>query len=757
MFQLTLSTIYMNKIFLKVSYILCLVSCVLISFNSYSQKQSKDITLDDIWTNHTFSPKSPLEIQSMKDGEYYCILEEGTINEYSYKTGEKIKTILNEESLIPENDNSKNLQINKSKNLIIESYEFSPNESKILITTNSNKIYRHSETADFYVWDINKQTLIPLSSKENQRLATFSPDNDHIAFVCDNNLFMKDLATDSETQITNDGKQGSIINGSTDWVYEEELGLNKAFEWSPDGKKLAYYRFDESNVKEYSFPVYGELYPVDYKYKYPKAGENNSVVNIYIYDLSSNVSKKVELLPTPDSQLPTDFYLPRIKWTESENILSIQRLNRHQNKLEILLADAVTGNSRIIYTEENKYYIEITDNLTFLKNNRQFLITSERNGYNHIYLFDMNGTLITQVTKGKWDVDELKEIDEKNKTIYYTSSESSPLERDIYSIKLNGEGQKKLSANKGTNNAEFSTNFKYYIQSFSNANTPPYFSVNTNDGKELRVLEHNSALKDKMVEYGFTKKEFFTFKTSEGTELNGWMIRPPDFNPAKKYPVLMEVYGGPASQTVLNKWGSSDFVWYQILAKKGYIIASVDNRGSGNRGEEFRKCTYLQLGKFESDDQIEAAKYFGSLPYIDAARIGIWGWSYGGFMSSLCITKGADYFKTAVAVAPVTNWRYYDNIYTERFMRTPEENKQEYDDNSPSKFAKNLKGNFLIIHGLADDNVHFQNSAEFVMALLKENKQFDTFFYPNKNHFINGANTRLNLYTKMTDYILKNL
>ena len=742
------SVYYMKKFSFKLACVLFLVSFILLGFNSYSQKLYKEITLEDIWTNFTFQPRSPQDIRSMKDGEHYCVLEDGMINQYSYKTGAKIKTILKEESLIPER---------KIVGITIDNYEFSHDESKILITTNPKKIYRHSETAVFYIWDINKQKLISLSDKEHQRLATFSPDNVHLAFVCDNNLFIKDISTGAEEQVTNDGMQGSIINGATDWVYEEELGLVKAFEWSPDGKKIAYYRFDETNVREFSFPEYGELYPVSYKYKYPKAGESNSLVNILMYDMASRTSKKIELLPTPNSQTPNDFYLPRIKWTANPSFLSVLRLNRHQNMLEMLLVDATSLASKIIYTEENKYYLNVPENYVFFKDNKSFLITSERDGYFHIYNIDLNGKIIDQVTKGKWDVDDFKGYDEKNKLVYYTSSESSPLCRDIYSIKLNGDGKKKLTAGKGNYGSEFSSNYKYYIQSFSDANTPAVFSVNTADGKQLRVIEDNADLKEKMNVYGFSKKEFFTFKTSEGIELNGWMIKPADFDPSKKYPVLMDVYGGPASQTVLDRWGGNDYIWNQMLAKKGYIIASVDNRGTGSRGEEFRKCTYLQLGKLESDDQIESAKYLGSLPYVDASRIGIWGWSYGGFMSSLCITKGADYFKTAVAVAPVTNWRNYDNIYTERFMRIPQENQQGYDDNSPVKYAKNLKGKLLLIHGLADDNVHFQNSAEFVMALIKENKQFDTFFYPNKNHFINGANTRLNLYTKLTDFILKNL
>ena len=723
---------------------------LLFSLYVYPQNNSKQITLEDIWKNYTFSQKSPREITSMKDGEHYCVLEDGSVNMYSYKTGEKMKTIFDESTFNDEINKSPNHQITKSPSLNLDSYDFSPDESKILITTNTQMIYRYSFTASFYIWDIKLEKLIPLSDKKLQRLATFSPDGSKIAFVFENNIYIKNIKSGIEEQITTDGKDGSIINGSTDWVYGEELDIIKAFEWSPDGTKLAYYHCDETNVPEYSFPVYGELYPENYKYKYPKSGENNSVIQIYVYDLNGKSAKIMDIGNN------TDIYIPRIKWTPNAS-LSILRLNRMQNKLEILLADAATAASKVIYTEENKYYINITDNLTFLKNNKGFLLTSESSGYNHIYFFDMNGKLINAVTNGNWDVDDFLGIDEKNDIVFYTSSEQSPLERDVYSIKLNGESKKKLSSQKGTNKAEFSSTFKYFILTHSDANTPLSTSVCRNDGKELRMLESNFGLIQKMKDYNFSKKELFSFKTSDGTELNGWMIKPVDFNSNLKYPVLMDVYGGPASQTVRDAWGGSDYVWDQMLAQKGYISVSVDNRGTGSRGEEFRKCTYLQLGRFETDDQIEAAKYIASLPYVDAKRIGIWGWSYGGFMTTLCLTKGSDYFKTGIAVAPVTNWRYYDNIYTERFMRTPQENQMGYDDNSPVKYADRLKGKLLIIHGLADDNVHFQNSAEFISALIKDNKQFETFLYPNKNHFLNGGTTRLHLYTMMTNYIFKNL
>jgi len=569
--------------------------------------------------------------------------------------------------------------------------------------------------------------------------------------MLDNNMFIKNLENGNEQQITTDGLYNNIINGTTDWVYEEEFSFTKGFFWSPDGSKIAFYRFDESNVKEYQMTMWGDLYPEHYKYKYPTAGEDNSIIKILAYDLATK--QTIEM----DIGEDTDIYIPRIKWTKNSKKLSIQWMNRLQNELKILLADVTTGKTKIIYHETNKYYIDITDNLTFLEDNEHFIITSEQDGYNHIYLYDMEGNLNKQLTKGKWDVTEFIGVDEKKGLVYFISAETTPLNRELYVVKLNGSGKKKLSEKDGNNRVQFSKQFKYFINTYTNANTPANITVNSAKGDELRVLKDNLKLIETTEEYKFSPKEFFTFYTSEGVELNGWMIKPPDFDPAKKYPVLMYVYGGPGSQTVRNSWGGGN-LWYQMLASKGIIIASVDNRGTGARGEEFKKMTYLQLGKYETIDQIEAAKYLISLGYVDRERIGIWGWSYGGYMSALCMTKGADYFSTGIAVATVTNWRYYDNIYTERFMRTPQENPDGYDDNSPINHVEKLKGNFLIIHGTADDNVHVQNSIELVTALVNADKQFEMQFYPNSNHGIyTGRNTTMHLYTRLTNFILENL
>ncbi len=494
------------------------------------------------------------------------------------------------------------------------------------------------------------------------------------------------------------------------------------------------------------------LYPAEYRYKYPKAGEKNSIVSIHIYQLENQESKEVEIGNQKDQ------YIPRIRWTADPNILCVLRMNRHQNKLDYLLAEASSGKARLLMTEEDKYYIDIEkEQLTFLANGKQFINVSERDGFNHIYLYDMNGKVLKQITKGAWEVSDIYGIDQKKGWIYYQSTEPSPSHRDVYAIGLNGNGKRKISTVNGTNSASFSSDFSYYILSNSNSKSPLFVSLHGSDGKLIRVLEDNAKAKIRIAEYQLSPTEFFRFTTSEGVSLNGYMIKPANFDPNKKYPVFMYVYGGPGSQNVADSWGSGRNMWFNYLAQKGYIIACVDNRGTGARGAEFKKMTYLNLGKYETIDQIEAAKWFAKQPYVDGNRIGIWGWSYGGYMSSLCITKGADVFKMAIAVAPVTTWRYYDSIYTERYLRTPQENAQGYDENSPINFADKLRGKFLLIHGTADDNVHFQNSVMFSEALIQANKDFEQAYYPNKNHGIAGGNTTLQLYRKMTDFILNNL
>jgi dipeptidyl-peptidase-4 len=699
------------------------------------------ITQEDIWVKYTFRQAFPDGYNAMNDGLRYTELEGSDVQDlvtYEIKSGKKVDILVK----------GADVKFN-GKTIPLAGYKFSPDESKIILSKESDQIYRRSSKALNYIFDIKTKTLTELSPNGKQMFPTFSKDSKKVAFVRDNNLFYKNLESGEEVQVTNDGANNKIKNGWADWVYEEEFSRANYFDWSADGKYLAFIRWDETNVKEYSMDLYnGGLYPEDVTFKYPKAGEDNSIVSVHIYDVAS---KKTV---TADIGTEKDIYIPRITWTADAN-LCIQRMNRLQNKIELLFANASDGRSKVILTEEAKTYIDITDNLTFLSGNKGFIWSSEMDEFNHLYYYDMNGKLVNQITKGNWDVIEFKGFDEKTSTLFFTSTEHGAINRDLCSVKLNGSGKKLLSTSEGTTDADFTNGFKYYVSSYSNANTPTVFELHTADGKLVKVLEDNKALIDKMKPYNLSKKEFFTFKTSEGIELNGWMIKPQNFDANKKYPVYMTAYNGPGSNMVNNSFSAS--LWDQLLAQEGYMVVCVDGRGTLGRGRQFKHCTYLQLGKLETIDQIEAAKYLGTLPYVDKSRIGFQGWSYGGYMASLLISKGADYFKAAIAVAPVTNWKYYDNIYTERFLRKPADNKSGYEDNSPVNFVKQIKGKFLLVHGAADDNVHYQNSMEMAKALVMYNIPFEFMTYPNKNHGIHGGYTRLHLYNKILNFVKQNL
>ncbi|HPA31454.1 MAG TPA: DPP IV N-terminal domain-containing protein, partial [Bacteroidia bacterium] len=553
----------------------------------------------------------------------------------------------------------------------------------------------------------------------------------------------------SEKMVTNDGKKNFIINGALDWVYEEEFSFSQGYQWSNDGKYLAYYRFDESNVKEFTLTYYDSLYPKEEKYKYPKAGEENSVVDIYVYDLSSGRSVRMQ---TGDEK---DQYIPRIKWTEKVGQLCVLRMNRHQNNLDYLLCNAVSGKTTLLMNENSNTFIEITDNLVFLNNGTQFIYSSDKSGYNQIYLRSLSDGSEKMLTNGG-DVITFYGYDEKTKNCFYQVADPTPMERVVYSVDLN-QKKKLLSPANGTASASFSSNFKYSVITHSTIDKPYICYVQDSRGKKIRVLENNERVVKNLESYTISKPEFFKFTNSENISLNAWMITPPGFkaNENKKYPVIVYLYGGPGRQTVLNQWGGTNFLWHQMLAQNGFIVVSVDNRGTPGRGKEFANSIYKNMGHYETIDQIEFAKYLRTLSYVDSTRIGVHGWSYGGYLTSLLMTKGADYFKTGVAVAPVINWRYYDSIYTERYLSLPAENPKGYDDNSPVFFADKLKGKYLLIHGLTDDNVHFQNSAEMVIALVKNKKQFDTFYYPNQAHGI--SQSRGHLYEMMTEYFKKNL
>lgn len=709
----------------------------------YAQKGSKLITLEDLYKNNTFSMKSVPGFNGMKDGLHFTKVDTKdqvqSINIYSLETGKLVRPVLNNKDLTA-----------GGKKLEIGNYTFSEDETKLLIFTEPKHIYRHSAFYKVHVYDIKTQKLELIDTGKIMH-ASFSPDGSKVAFMQNNNLYCKDLKTGQRIAITTDGKWNHIINGNCDWVYEEEFSFTKAFQWSPDGKHIAYYRFDESKVPEFSMHIYNGLYPENYTYKYPKAGEVSSVVEIRIHNLATKATV------TANTGKETDQYIPRIKWTKKNNELCVYVLNRLQNELQLLLADAGTGFSQVIYTEKNKYYIDINDNIEFLPDGHSFIFTTERNKYTHLYHWDWKSRVLKELTPGKFDIDEIVGIDAKRKKVYYTAAEKSPMERKLYSINWNGSGKKVLTTEDGTHAITSVEGYSFFLDKYSRLNEPPIYYLRNNDGKVVRTLEDNVAFTLKMQDYALGKVTLTTFKGAYGDDLNAWMMTPPDFDKNKKYPVLMFQYSGPASQQVRDMYPLGNYFWHQMLAQKGYIVVCADGTGTGMRGEEFRKKTYLQLGKMESDDQIAVAKELGKLPYVDKDRIGIWGWSYGGFMSSTALFKGEGVFKMAIAVAPVTNWRYYNNIYTERYMRTPQENPDGYDNNAPEKMAKNMQGKFLLIHGTADDNVHFQNAAVLTEQLIQANKEFESEYYPDKAHGISGGNSRYHLYNRMTNFILNNL
>ena len=712
--------------------IITLLLALFVASTSFAQQS---ITLEDIWVKGTFRGKGIAGIRSMNDGKHYCILTQNAIEKYDYAKASKVGEVVNFSEL--------------DLNGYVVDYQFSADESKVLLILNPEMIYRHSYLANVFVYDIASKKLTSVA-EQKIRLAELSPNSQKVAYVQDNNIFIFDIASMQTKQITTDGEYNHIINGTTDWVYEEEFAITKGFFWSNDSEKIAYYKFDESKVKQFSMTIYGDLYPMEYVYKYPKAGEDNSVVEIFVYDLKSDKTNHI------DMGLNKDIYLPRLQWTPNDEVF-IHKLNRHQNQYELFIASTNDFKPKKIYEERNQYYIEQVEDVVFLNDKKHFILKSERNGYMNLYKIGIYDRQIDPITQEKYDIDQICYINPKTEEIFYTAAQSEAYNRELLVVDKK-KNIKKLSGETGTYSADFSANGEYYISTFSNTDTPVQYTINNNKGKVLIVLEDNKEQKEVLAQYGAERKEFGKFKTSQGHELNYWVIKPANMEAGKKYPLLFYVYGGPGSQEVLNSQSRfSDYMWFRMLAQKGYVVACVDGRGTGMRGEEFKKCTYMELGKYETEDQIEAAKYFGSLDYIDKERIGIFGWSYGGYMSTLCITKGADYFKTAIAVAPVTTWRYYDNVYTERFMRTPQENPSGYDDNSPINHVEKLKGNYLLVHGTADDNVHFQNAVDLMTALIKANKQFEQFSYPNKNHSIYGGNTRYHLYTLMTDFILRKL
>ena len=727
---------------------ICMLTVATIS-NSWGQSQ--ELTLEDIYQRGLFSQNNILGINWMDNGRYYTsqVQDENDyyqhILKYDITTGEVVDTLVNGRKLVAEGE---------PYALVYGQYSLSPDETKVLVATEYEPIYRRSTRAYYYVYNTTNDSFLKLAEGGKQSYATFSPDGSKVAFTRDNNLFYVTLSDGSLTQVTYDGEQNELIHGSTDWVYEEEFSITKAFFWSPEGDKLAYLSFNEAEVPEYNMQVWNGLYPEDYRFKYPKAGEVNSAVSVSVYHLADQQTIPIKL------GSETDVYLPRMQWTIDNNLLSVVRLNRLQNKLEIIHANAQSGTTEVVLTEASSTYVDLdyNDHLVYLENGEHFVRTSEEDGYKHIYLHSMDGSLERQITQGNWEVSEFLGVDEDKNLVYYLSTEVSPLQRHLYTINLNGKQKKRLTEQPGTHSITLNSDYSYYIDRHSSSQSPLTVSLRKAPrGRQIKVLEDNSELREELASYRMGIKEYLTVPIDDTLALNAYLVKPADFDPTQTYPLLMFVYGGPGSQLVKDSWLSGYEPWFHYLADKGYLVACVDNRGTGGRGKDFRTVTYKNLGKYEVEDQIASAKYFANQPYVNPDRVGIWGWSYGGYMTLLSMLLGNDVFDAGVAVAPVTSWRLYDTIYTERYLQTPQLNPEGYDRYSPLTYADRLEGDLLLIHGTGDDNVHFQNAVEMQNAFIEANKSFESFYYPNRNHGINGGNTRLHLFSMITEFIQENL
>lgn len=734
----------------KISITLLLCLCVLAGF----AQGGKSLDLKEV-VSGKFTPRNIYGVIPIPgDGEHYSQMNaEGTqIIKYSFKTGKQVEVLFDAAT-------ARECTFKQ-----FDSYSFSPDGSKLLIATETTPVYRHSYTAVHYIYSLKRNlegkinnVVEKLSDGGPQQVPVFSPDGNLVAFVRDNNIFLvKLLYGNSESQVTEDGKRNEVLNGIPDWVYEEEFSFNRALEFSADSQMLAYIRFNEREVPSYSFPLFAgeaprlssfEKYPGAYTYKYPKTGEVNSKVSVHTFDIKSKVTRKINV------PLDADGYIPRIRFTKDPDKLAVMTLNRHQNRFELYFANPRSTVAKLALRDESDTYIaeSVFDNIVFYPDNFSFV--SEKSGYSHLYWYSMGGNLLRQVTSGTYEVKEFIGYDDTEGSFYFSSNEESPLRTAIYKIDRKGK-KSKLSTQTGTNSAQFSTSLKYFLNRYSSVDTPTLITLNDNTGKTLATLVDNEALKQQIAQYDMPRKEFFSFQTSEGVTLNGWMMKPTDFSAGRKYPVLMYQYSGPGSQQVVDRFGIS---WETYMASQGYIVVCVDGRGTGGRGAEFTKCTYLNLGVKEAKDQVETALYLGSQPYVDKNRIGIWGWSFGGYMTLMSMSEGRPVFKAGAAVAAVTDWNYYDTVYGERFMRTPKENAEGYKATSAFDRADKLHGNLLLVHGMADDNVHFQNCAEYAEHLVQLGKQFDMQVYTNRNHSIYGGNTRLHLYTRLTNFFKKNL
>lgn len=721
------------------------ISVIIVIFYSLIIGQGKQLTVDEIYTNSKLYSPMISRVLWFSEGEKFSFMkpekEKGVMSifQHDVKTGEEALLVSGADLISPGSD----------EQITIHNYAWSPNEKFILFT--GVLPARSLKTGGtFYIYDIEqKKITIEIDSEEEQVSAQFSPDGNKIGFVRGNNLFIYDITNGKEVQLTFDGSE-TILNGVFDWVYEEEFSIINAWEWSPDSRHIAYWQLDQSPVPEVMIAKWDSLYFNFHTMRYPKAGAENAFVKIGVVNIDYPKTAWMDI------GKEKDIYVSRIKFTADPDVLSIQRLNRLQNQKDFMLADIKTGSTKTILTETSDTWVDPeSDDLTFLNDDKHFIWSSDLEGFKHFYFYDMEGNLVNKITSGEWEIDALKAVDEENKTIYYTSSERGSLYRDLYSIKFDGSNKKRITNEAGTHTINAAPKGNYFINSYSNANRLSKIFLIDNDGSSLRTLAEKDT--DVLTEYGLAPMEFMQFTTTDGVELNAAMIKPSDFDPSKKYPVLIYNYSGPGSQVVKDAYGSINYLWHQMLAQKGYIIFMLDNRGTGHRGKAFRDVIYKQLGKWEVNDMIEGAKYLSSLDYIDGERIGIWGWSYGGYMSALALMQGAEHFKAAVSVAPVTHWKFYDTIYTERYMQTPQLNPEGYEDGSPLNHVEKIKGKLLLVHGTGDDNVHFQNTVALVTEMIDKNIPFETMFYPERMHGISGGMTRRHLYTMMTKFILDEL
>ena len=732
---------------MKKAFLITLALLLTVGATAGKKLEVKDLT------SSKFAATSIGSVRPLADGETYARMGEGSkrIEVCSFKTGKQVGVLLDV-------DDVKGGPLDR-----VDGYMVSPDGRYVLVQTNTQRIYRHSFTATYYIYRVSDHQLTPLSKAGDQQTPLFSPDSKRIAFVRDNNIFLvSNLDAPEEQQVTTDGRRNEVINGIPDWVNEEEFGSDRSMVFTADGSHVVWIRYDETAVKQYSMPLFKGLspekkqyadYPGFYTYKYPIAGEQNSTCTVWSYDIASQQTQQVQV------PLDTDGYIPRVIMTSDKEKVAVYTMNRHQDCLRIYMANAATAAVQMAIEEKVDKYVREEAMSDIQITARHILLPSDRTGYMHLYLYDLNGRFIRQIEDGDYEVSAVYGYDEKTGDTYYASHENGATEQQVWVAHKNGK-RECLTPKAGWSTALFSTNYRYFLHTWSDMHTPTVCTLCNNKGKVLETLVDNQSLRDLLGDYQLGQPELLTITTADGVQLNAWMLKPVDFDPAKQYPVIMYQYGGPGSQQVKNAWNIGQAgrgaLLEQYLCQQGFICVCVDNRGTGGRGAEFEKCTYLKLGQLESHDQVEAALWLGQQPYVDKHRIAIWGWSFGGFNTLMALSEGRGVFCAGIAIAPPTSWRYYDTVYTERYMRTPQENAAGYDE-CPISRADKLHGTLLLCHGMADDNVHFRNTAEYTEALVQKGKDFRQLVYTNRNHSIYGGNTRNHLYQQCLDFFMDNV